>query len=180
MELSLPDDAVSGWLFGKLPSHGDFIARGLDAASRDALDTWLTAEMAEARTLAGDDFDRNYAEMPVWQFVEPRGDQWSGGAFCASVDKVGRRFPILAACSVEADAAIPAAIACEQCIYDGFEAGWDADALLAALDALVIEAGEIAPEAAWWTEGGERFPPKRIMGIRPESLFTRMLEGECA
>ena len=43
-------------LFGKLPAHGDFVARGIDAAGRAELDDWLSASLADARAALGEAF----------------------------------------------------------------------------------------------------------------------------
>ena len=80
------------WLFGKLPVLGDFVARGLDGQMRDALDHWLSADLAAARDRFGDEFEPRYDAAPPWRFIDcdPDGG-WSGGALCASVDRAGRR-----------------------------------------------------------------------------------------
>lgn len=170
------------WLFGKLPAHGDFVGRGIAGADRDALDTWLSKELAEARERMGEAFEDNYAAMPVWRFVEPIGEsEWHGGAMCASVDKVGRRFPIIAALrTADAPSARPAAALCEDCLYDGFDQQWNADQLFGALESQQPEPEEADDmiEPCWWTEGGENFPPFRIPGVRPSGLIARMLVGE--
>ena len=35
---------AAAWLFGKIPAHGDFISRGLDHATHELLDDWLSVE----------------------------------------------------------------------------------------------------------------------------------------
>ena len=87
-------------LFGKLPSHGDFVARGLAAPAQAAWDGWLSEGVAAARQALGERFDEAYEAAPPWRFVGGPGafgDGWRAGAFAASVDAVGRRFPILIA-----------------------------------------------------------------------------------
>lgn len=122
---------VTRWLFGKLPAHGDFVARGLDFGLRDALDHWLSGEMDDARARHGDDFAERYDAAPAWHFVDrdPSG-AWSGGALCASVDRVGRRFPVMIAAPAD-DPADAAAVAggCLALLYDALGQDWDADRL---------------------------------------------------
>ncbi|HYD46690.1 MAG TPA: type VI secretion system-associated protein TagF, partial [Phenylobacterium sp.] len=72
MVLPLPGDAVTGrriWLFGKLPSHGDFVARGLDTGTRAAWDAWLSEGVGGARAALGEAFDAAYEIAPPWRFV---------------------------------------------------------------------------------------------------------------
>jgi len=77
-------------IFGKLPAHGDFVARGIGAAEREALDAWLSGEMLAARAALGGDFEERYDRAPPWRFAGPDG----AGVLVASVDGVGRRFPL--------------------------------------------------------------------------------------
>ena len=54
VDVSLPWFAVSaGIVLGKLPFHGDFVARGVSAAVRDEIDRWLVETMATARDELG-------------------------------------------------------------------------------------------------------------------------------
>ena len=162
---------MSAFVFGKMPAHGDFIARGLAADERDALDRWLAGEMAAAREALGEAFEERYDSAPPWRFA------WheSAGAMASSVDSVGRRFPLLVGrTEVAADTAGGIAEACEQAIYDAFENQWTADDLAAAVAAL--EPGTADPVTeGWWTLGGEDFEPASIPGDRPSGLMSAML-----
>ena len=42
--------------FGKIPSHGDFIDRGLAAGFKDKLDEWLQQGLASSKAVIGDDW----------------------------------------------------------------------------------------------------------------------------
>lgn len=93
------DSGVAAFVFGKLPAHGDFISRGLDDDTIEAAD----AAMAEAVTIAALHWDYRwdeiYVETPVWRFLAAPGvlgRDWTAGVFMASVDAVGRQFPLLA------------------------------------------------------------------------------------
>lgn len=93
------DAGVAAFVLGKLPAHGDFISRGLDDEAIEAAD----AAVAEAITLAALRWDYRwddvYVETPVWRFVAAPGvvgRDWVAGVFMASVDAVGRQFPLMA------------------------------------------------------------------------------------
>lgn len=166
---------TGAFLFGKLPSHGDFVARGLEVGERESLDQWLAGELADARAALGEEFEERFDSAPPWRFAWT-GEEWTAGALASSVDSVGRRFPLLvgrrglAAGSVEAAAEV-----CEQAIYDAFEAGWDADRLVGALGAAEPQSSEGGRVEGWWTLGGEDFPPANVAGARPAGLMQAVL-----
>ncbi|MEP7221499.1 MAG: type VI secretion system-associated protein TagF [Novosphingobium sp.] len=177
----MPDGAVNSpavgrWLFGKLPSRGDFISRGLDMARRDELDRWLSAEMEQARTASADRFESRYDYAPAWNFVDrdDAGD-WSGGAMCASVDSVGRRFPvIMAAPAGDVAAAAEVSGACLSALCQGFVEGWDADALMAA--DLPFNSLPWNPQSPEWALLGEDGPALVLAGRFPQGIVSAMLE----
>ncbi len=72
-------------LFGKLPAHGDFIARGLSVRLRKALDRWVTANIGQ-RELPDDGLRARLmlAGEPVLAVI------------LQSHDRSGRVFPIIA------------------------------------------------------------------------------------
>jgi len=167
------------WLFGKIPAHGDFIARGLAPQMQEALDLWLSAELARARATFAD-FDTRYQTAGPWYFVDrdPTG-AWSGGALCPSVDKVGRRFPILVAAPAEgpehADAVGRAAV---ELIFVALGGGWDATQLCEALAAARVEADPATqpPAQSLWAIEAEDGTRIEIPGRFPDGLIERMLE----
>jgi type VI secretion system ImpM family protein len=175
MELSMSCRPVTRWLFGKLPATGDFVSRGIEREFRDQLDLWLSDEMEAARTGYAD-FEERYDCAPAWNFVD-RDDagQWSGGALCASIDRAGRRFPVIMAAPA-GDAAEAASLsgACLEALCKALSEGWDAD---------VLNAAELAPaELPWnpvateWALLGED-GPARTVGIRfPEGVVSMMLD----
>jgi type VI secretion system ImpM family protein len=176
MELSMSCRPVGRWLFGKLPSQGDFVSRGLDFPLRDSLDGWLSGELQAAREAFGDDFEARYDSAPAWCFVDcdPNG-QWSGGALCASIDGVGRRFPVMLAQPAN-DAADAAAQAqgCLDVLYGAFAEGWDADRLLAS----EITAAEQPwqPSDPAWALVGEDGPAQVLVGRFPQGVINAMME----
>lgn len=162
-------------MFGKMPAHGDFIARGLAAEERDALDLYLSAELAAARDTLGDAFEERFDSAPPWRFAWV-GETWTAGALASSVDSVGRRFPLVVGrTELEATSVAPAAEACEQAIYDAFEQSWSADELVAVVEALALLASNESAEEGWSTIGGERFDEAFLPGARPSGLLTAML-----
>jgi type VI secretion system protein ImpM len=84
-------------VFGKLPSLGDFITRGLPASFTDPWHAWLVRGLADARQILGDRFEPAYMSAPVWRFALPcgvAGPDAATGIFLPSVDAVGRLFPL--------------------------------------------------------------------------------------
>jgi len=158
-------------LFGKLPAHGDFVARGLAAAERDVLDAWLSAEMLAARDALGTDFEERFDRAPPWRFAGPDG----AGVLVASVDGVGRRFPLYLAL---AGAGEDAAAEVEDLAYRAFGGNWNADALVSEACTLAFSAESGAQAARWWTLGGEGFAPAEMHGDRPVGLLAKMLNSE--
>lgn len=171
----MPGDLVVRWLFGKLPAHGDFIARGIAPDVRDALDAWLTEEMEQARAVWGEAFDRRYDFAPVWHFVDSDGDGWSGGILCASADRVGRKFPLLLAVPAsDVHAAAAMSAGCLDLLTTAFAQGWDADRLQAEPVAPVAMAWQ--PEGPCWALVGEDGPVAQYDGPRPAGVITAMME----
>lgn len=172
---------MSAAVFGKLPAHGDFIARGLDAAARDGLDTWLAGSLAQARARLGEEFDPLWEQAPPWRFGQVIEGAGTAGAIAPSVDAVGRRFPLLVLRrEIAADAVEAAAQQCEDLLFEALGGGWSADDLAAAVAALGPPPGdrEWTGGALWWTEGSGDFAPARIAGDRPPGLIDQMLTME--
>ncbi len=172
--------SLTAWLFGKLPTHGDFIARGLGPARRDELDLWLSNEMVQAREVLGPRFEDAYDAATPWLLsARDEAGVWQGAAICPSVDAAGRRFPIVAGGRADdAETAAAMAIRAEQAIYRAFEEGLSADGLHPLL-ANDNAAASIAPEPVmvegWWRDGNERVGPDHLAGFAPTGLVMRML-----
>lgn len=86
---------VSG-CYGKIPTLGDFVHRGLSQRQIEAWDEWLQACITESRQRLVESWLDYYLEAPVWYFALGRGnlDQQSWiGVLIPSVDRVGRYFP---------------------------------------------------------------------------------------
>ena len=166
------------WLFGKIPAHGDFVSRGLPPPMHEALDLWLSGELAQARSRFAD-FDERYRQAGPWHFVsyDPAG-AWSGGALCPSVDAVGRRFPILVSVPVDGpDQAGGAALAALELIFGALGEGWDAGRLHDELGRIApaVAPGAVPGQSLWAIEAedGTRI---ELPGRFPQGLVERMLE----
>lgn len=147
-------DGPTPGFFGKLPSHGDFIGRGLPRSFTDEWDTWLQHCLAESKAEMGDGWLDAYLVGPIWRFVLSAdvcgASTWAGIVF-PSVDRVGRYFPLTFAVSVPDDA-IPLQLVtsagewfadAEQLAWEVLdEEGYDADRLEGAIARLgAIEFG---------------------------------------
>lgn len=166
---------VNRWLFGKLPALGDFVSRGIERDFRDSLDLWLSAAIETARNRF-DDFNDRYDSAPAWNFVDLSPDgHWSGGALCASVDRAGRRFPlIMAAPAEDAGHAVLQSGACLDALYAALAEGWDADSLVSA----ELSPVELPwnPQATEWALLGEDGPAYTASERFPGGIVSVMLE----
>jgi type VI secretion system protein ImpM len=83
--------------YGKLPSEGDFVTRRLPWEFTSVWDDWLQQGMQASRAALGERWLELYLAAPIWRFqlapgvCGPLG--WRG-LFFASVDRVGRYFPL--------------------------------------------------------------------------------------
>lgn len=179
MELSMSRLPVGPWLFGKMPSQGDFVSRGLDLPFREGLDQWLSGGMEAARgerAGSGADFEERYVGAPAWNFVDRDPDGcWAGGALCASVDRVGRLFPlVMGAPAADADEAAGLSSACVSALHDAFAQGWDADRLCAAV--LCPADPPWNPKGPEWVLLGEDGPAVVLRERFPAGIVRTMLE----
>lgn len=83
--------------FGKLPSMGDFLRANTPAGFVEPWDIWLQRAMVSARNSLGGRWQECYFSAPIWRFTLPHG--LAGrlpaiGILMASVDRVGRHFPL--------------------------------------------------------------------------------------
>lgn len=163
-------------LFGKLPARGDFIWRGFDPGERDALDAWLSAELAAARADLGEGFDAAFDAAPPWRFAWRDAGAWTAGAMAPSVDAAGRRFPLLLAVAGRAaEEVADAAAACEDRLYALIGDGAP-DVVVEAPVRIARGGGGARPEGeGWWSAmiGGRE--EARLEGRRPDGLLLRML-----
>ena len=84
-------------VFGKFPGTGDFLRQGLPASFVQVWDTWLQEGMTTLREVLGAAWDERYYSAPIWRFTLPAGLAGSSavsGVLMASVDSVGRQYPL--------------------------------------------------------------------------------------
>src|SRR5499433_1597163 len=125
--------AVEVGIYGKLPSHGDFLQRRVPPEFLTPWDEWLQAGITAGRAALADQWTDTYLTSPVWRFAlsaSACGRAPVAGLMAPSVDRVGRFFPLalmwrlptalppLVYASLSADALAPA----EQLLVDGLTA----------------------------------------------------------
>ena len=84
-------------LYGKLPSHGDFLRRRVSDAFVSVWDEWLQQCIAASRSALGQNWLDVYLTSPVWRFACDTGvcgPRAYAGLMAPSVDRVGRYFPL--------------------------------------------------------------------------------------
>lgn len=93
-------------LYGKLPSHGDFLRRRVSDAFVDLWDPWLQECIAASRSALGERWLDLYLTSPAWRFVlsaDVCGPAAMMGLMVPSVDRVGRYFPLTIATEIPPD-----------------------------------------------------------------------------
>ena len=163
---------------GKLPRHGDFIARGVDAPQRQAIDAWLTAGITNAREQFGDRFDEAFDCAPPWRFAW-RDERWTAGALVPSVDSAGRRFPLLVARNgLEEEQVTAAARQCEEAAAEAISNSWTADKLMSTLESGELADGICGCSQGWWNE--ELGDSGKLEERLPATILTHMLNAVVA
>lgn len=84
--------------FGKVSSHGDFVARRLPPLVQERWDGWLQSCIVCSKQQLAGDWLPHYLSSPVWRFAVAKDvldeNAWAG-VLMPSVDRVGRHFPLL-------------------------------------------------------------------------------------
>lgn len=166
---TLLPQAVGWW--GKLPSRGDFVGRGLPRPWLRLWDEWLQRALADAsRQVAPALLRERLLAMSPWQclVLPPAAGQpiWSG-VVIATADRVGRAFPLLFA---EAYAE-PALERIDLALLRGRAvqiAAWLREGVPGATPR-EIELGAARWAAAAWTAppaAGETAPDATLLGLR--------------
>lgn len=91
-------ESVETGFFGKIPSRGDFLQKGLPAGFVQAWDGWLEAAMARGRLALGVGWNDAFMTAPIWRFHLAAGlcgPEAACGIMLPSVDRVGRAFPLV-------------------------------------------------------------------------------------
>jgi len=82
---------------GKVPSHGDFVSRGLPATFVSPWDIWLQEAIHTSRQQLGNEWLDYYLTSPLYRFILSPGicgDSVWMGILMPSVDRVGRYYPM--------------------------------------------------------------------------------------
>jgi type VI secretion system protein ImpM len=83
-------------LYGKLPAKRDFIAANVSRRLLEIWEPWMQASVATSRQMLGEAWRDAYNSAPIWRFWLGAGICGEAvlGAFMASIDGVGRHFPL--------------------------------------------------------------------------------------
>lgn len=84
-------------LYGKLPTHGDFLRRRVADEFVTPWDHWLQHAIADSRSVLGEQWLSIYLTSPIWRFAlgpDVCGCAPVAGLLLPSVDRVGRYFPL--------------------------------------------------------------------------------------
>ena len=142
-------------LYGKLPSHGDFLRRRVPDAFVYAWDPWIQACLHETEIALGRGWLDVYLTSPVWRFACAAGacgPRPVVGLMVPSVDRVGRYFPLTLVAAMPADAPLLGLVRCaepllnaaEQLVLEALEAErLDFEAFDAQIEALGHQAGAL-------------------------------------
>ena len=96
-------------LYGKLPAKRDFVAANVSRRLLEVWEPWMQAGVATARQMLGEGWRDAYNRAPIWRFW--LGADFCGeavlGAFMASIDGVGRHFPLTILATEGEEALLP-------------------------------------------------------------------------
>jgi type VI secretion system protein ImpM len=90
-------ETVEVGIYGKLPSHGDFLQRRVPPEFLTPWDEWLQGGIAASRAALADQWTNTYLTSPLWRFAlsaSACGRAAVAGLMAPSVDRVGRFFPL--------------------------------------------------------------------------------------
>jgi type VI secretion system protein ImpM len=116
--------AVDVGLFGKLPSHGDFLRRRVSDQFVEAWDGWLRQCLSESHAALGDRWVDVYLTSPAWRFVSAAracGPSAMIGLMVPSVDRVGRFFPLTLVAELPDDVSLIAASSASAPFFEAAE-----------------------------------------------------------
>jgi type VI secretion system protein ImpM len=180
-----------GGFYGKLPSEGDFVTRRLPWEFTSVWDEWMQQGLQASRDALGARWLERYLSAPIWRFqlapgvCGPAG--WRG-LFFASVDRVGRYFPLtlafpdagataLASLSTEAEAWL----ALEDAALAGLAPTLPVADFDRAMEALALPAGAPAdpqrPRVCLYTAGSDDVPARgmSLAALPPPASFVELI-----
>ncbi|MEM6897854.1 MAG: type VI secretion system-associated protein TagF, partial [Pseudomonadota bacterium] len=135
--------------FGKIPDLGDFFRHNLSSGFVQAWDSWLQGAMVDSKSALGPGWDDAYMSAPIWRFTLPPGVAGASamsGILMASVDRVGRQYPLTLVAAHDA-ADLPLTHFANRTVFEALEDlalqmlddTGRRDTLLAALDTMALE-----------------------------------------
>ncbi len=83
--------------YGKIPGMGDFLRIGVSASFVKVWDDWMQRSLLAAQQALGLHWQEAYFSAPIWRFtLQPQhtGVAAMSGILMASVDRVGRQYPL--------------------------------------------------------------------------------------
>jgi type VI secretion system protein ImpM len=174
-----------GW-YGKLPTRGDFVGRGLPARWRSDWDDWLQRGLAlAAGSLDGGALRERLGAFAPWRYVAlpAPGEIWSG-IIVASQDRVGRAYPLTLAERLPAPSSAHDIAARLASLRDAVAEGPDAlEAMIAALPPSAAQDPAPAPDwppapaSLWWPLDAAHDAPARTAAWPPEPALLLELLG---
>ena len=143
-------------IYGKLPAKRDFVAANVSRRVLEVWEPWLQASVATSRQILGERWRDTYNRAPIWRF-------WLGAGFCgeavlgvfmASIDGVGRHFPLTVLVTEGEEALLPPELdpnnewceAAEAILLDALDVNADFESVAAAVAAMAPPATQ--PRAA--------------------------------
>lgn len=177
--------------FGKIPSRGDFIRRGLSSSLIDVWEAWVGQAIGASRALLGDGWDEAWMVAPVWRFTLADGVCGTApvlGLMMPSVDRVGRLYPLMIAVELTGQTGMPdpdeglafldlAEDAGRDALADELEPDTLWERLRSATYPVTCGA---AGRSVWWTEGSGSVAANTVVldGMPPMPDHAAMLAGE--
>lgn len=135
--------------YGKLPTRGDFVARGLARSFIEPLDAWLQQAIIQSQRLLGEAWLDKYLKCPFWRYaLSPGvcGEMAHLGVLMSSVDNVGRYFPLTIASALRDDMLLLELVElsdawferAEAIAFDGLDGEMDLDQFAEAVHGLTL------------------------------------------
>jgi len=182
--------------FGKMPSLGDFFRTDIAASFVDPWDLWLQEGMLAASTSLTDRWEGCYMSAPIWQFTLSPGLAGPGamiGVLMASVDRVGRKFPLTLAAPIPDQNAALTHFQSDELFHqlenlalDALDDTMTRDALAKAMAAIQTPAVTVQPvthrsagQLSWvgQTAPGPHFAASAVQGFQKPSIWSAHLNG---
>ena len=187
---------AGGGFYGKLPSEGDFVTRRLPWEFTAVWDEWLQQGMQASREALGARWLALYLSAPIWRFqVAPGvcGPIGWRGLFFASVDRVGRYFPLTLAFADSGPTALAtlsaepeAWLAVEDAALSGLAPALPIADFDRMMEALAPPGGASAdparPRACFYTAGSDAVPARGMSfaALPPPASFVDMIAPPAA